>query len=223
MSLCYGSPRLTGDLDFLTPADLGKITDAFRNDICALNKQGRFVLELVEVLGVGPGFKVLRLICRARSFPGEAAHASLPDTVMLELGQVFHLFRPRVMRDPEEPYPILTNGMHNFMADKITSFLLQEKVGKSRGQDVFDACYMLDRVRFGERDLMMIYHNLSTNLATQEAAPTIAGFDEAILYNRAKESYDRLAFQPGFVPPPFDQLFGKMRNFFRSLPWEHMG
>lgn len=116
---------------------------------------------------------------------------------------------------------LLTYSLTDLIAEKYRSLLQQVSRNRSRRQDVYDLNLLIER--FGDIDNFERSKILNSLIIKSKArlkiAPDINSFKDPELKSRAKKDYPSLKNEIEGELPDFDELFQKVADFYRSLPW----
>ncbi|MEY3302364.1 MAG: hypothetical protein RLZZ139_736 [Cyanobacteriota bacterium] len=116
---------------------------------------------------------------------------------------------------------ILAYSLTDLIAEKYRSLLQQVSRNRSRRQDVYDLNLLIER--FGDINNFergKILNSLIVKSKTRlKIAPDINSFEDPELKSRAKKDYHTLKDEIEVELPDFDELFQKVADFYRSLPW----
>ncbi len=115
---------------------------------------------------------------------------------------------------------ILTYSLTDLIAEKYRSLLQQVSRNRSRRQDVYDLNLLVERFwdidNFAKRKIL---DSLIIKSKARGIAPDINSFEHPELKFRAKKDYHTLKNEIEGELPDFDELFQKVAEFYRSLPW----
>ncbi len=116
---------------------------------------------------------------------------------------------------------ILAYSLTDLIAEKYRSLLQQVSRNRSRRQDVYELNLLIER--FGDIDNFERSKILNSLIIKSKArlkiAPDINSFEDPELKSRAKKDYHTLEDEIEGELPDFDELFQKVADFYRSLPW----
>ncbi|TYQ25723.1 nucleotidyl transferase AbiEii/AbiGii toxin family protein [Pseudanabaena sp. UWO311] len=118
---------------------------------------------------------------------------------------------------------ILTYSLTDLIAEKYRSLLQQVSRNRSRRQDVYDLNLLIERL--GDIDSFersKILDSLIIKSKAREIAPDINSFEDPELKSRAQKDYHTLEDEIEGELPDFDELFQKVADFYRSLPWSKL-
>lgn len=115
---------------------------------------------------------------------------------------------------------ILTYSLTDLIAEKYRSLLQQVSRNRNRRQDVYDINLLVER--FGDIndfERSKILNSLIIKSKAREISPDINSFEDPDLKSRAQKDYHTLKDEIESELPDFDDLFQKVSDFYRSLPW----
>ncbi|BBC23204.1 nucleotidyl transferase AbiEii/AbiGii toxin family protein [Pseudanabaena sp. ABRG5-3] len=115
---------------------------------------------------------------------------------------------------------ILAYSLTDLIAEKYRSLLQQVSRNRSRRQDVYDLNLLVERL--GDIDSFerrKILNSLIFKSKARGIAPDINSFENPELKSRAQKDYHTLKDEIEDDLPDFDELFQKVADFYRSLPW----
>jgi predicted nucleotidyltransferase component of viral defense system len=235
LAIRYKSPRFTTDLDFSTEKPRGgEITeDGVRKSLDSS------LAQMVEELDYGLDCRVQSSKLQPRdvkstypsikmkvgyAYKGTPQHKRLlslqsPDIVSIDYS--LNESTPNIedlKLNLEEG--ILTYSLIDLIAEKYRSLLQQVSRNRTRRQDVFDLNLLIER--FGDIDdfeRSKILNSLIIKSKAREISPDINSFEDPELKSRAKKDYHTLKDEIEGELPDFDDLFQKVSDFYRSLPW----
>ena len=116
---------------------------------------------------------------------------------------------------------ILAYSLTDLIAEKYRSLLQQVSRNRTRRQDVYDLNLLIEK--FGDIDNFERSKILNSLIIKSKARlkipPDINSFEDPELKSRAKKDYHTLEDEIEGELPDFDELFQKVADFYRSLPW----
>jgi predicted nucleotidyltransferase component of viral defense system len=118
---------------------------------------------------------------------------------------------------------LLTYSLTDLIAEKYRSLLQQVSRNRSRRQDVYDLNLLVERL--GDIDSferIKILDSLIIKSKAREIEPDINSFEDPELKSRAQKDYHTLEDEIEGELPDFDELFQKVADFYRSLPWSKL-
>ncbi len=236
LAIRYNSHRYTKDIDFSTERKLGgEITqDAVRK---ALNSS---LAQMVEVLDYN-------LDCRVQSsklqpkdpnstypsikmkigyaYKGTPKHKrllSLQSSDTISIDYSLNEETPNVedlKLDLEGG--ILAYSLTDLIAEKYRSLLQQVPRKRTRRQDVYDLNLLIEKLdNIDGVEKLKILDCLIIKSKARGINPEINSFDDPELKSRAQEHYQTLENEIEGELPNFDELFSKVSDFYRTLPWQ---
>jgi predicted nucleotidyltransferase component of viral defense system len=235
LAIRYKSHRFTKDIDFSTDKPRGgEITeDRVRNSLDSS------LAQMIEELDYGLDCRVQSSKLQPRdvnstypsikmkvgyAYKGTPQHKRLlslksPDIVSIDYS--LNESTPNIedlKLNLEEG--ILTYSLTDLIAEKYRSLLQQVSRNRSRRQDVYDLNFLMERL--GDIDSFersKILNSLIIKSKAREIEPDINSFADPELKSRAKKDYPSLKNEIEGELPDFDDLFQKVADFYRSLPW----
>ncbi len=115
---------------------------------------------------------------------------------------------------------ILVYSIIDVISEKFRSLIQQEERNRYRRQDIFDIFLLLDlKNSFDESDKILILDSLIKKSQARGISPSAISFDSDELKNRAERDYPTLLSEVEGPLPDFATMFGRVADFYRSLPW----
>lgn len=115
---------------------------------------------------------------------------------------------------------ILAYSLTDLIAEKYRSLLQQVTRNRARRQDVYDLNLLINRLDWlDDVEKNSILTSLIEKSRARDIEPDIDSFDDPELRARAKKEYQTLADEVDGKLPEFDELFQRVHEFYRSLPW----
>ena len=115
---------------------------------------------------------------------------------------------------------ILTYSLIDLIAEKYRSLLQQVSRNRNRRQDVYDLNLLIERlVDINSFERINILNSLIIKSKAREINPDINSFENPELKSRAQQDYQTLEDEIEGELPDFNELFQKVADFYRSLPW----
>lgn len=237
LALGYSSARYTKDIDFSTAVRLPEFD------------QEKFKSRLAEGLVFASERLGYGLDCRVQgmerkparedaSFPtiktrvGYAYKSNKGEHKRLQVGQATKVVKlDYSLNEPvghvelyelEDGNEIRTYGLIELIAEKFRALLQQQVRDRMRGQDVYDLYHLFtlypDLVTEGKIK-QKIFERLVEKSAIRSISVSVESLANTEVRRRAKEDYqDRYSeIEKGL--PPFDTLYEKVEEYYRSLPW----
>jgi Nucleotidyl transferase AbiEii toxin, Type IV TA system len=235
LAIRYNSRRYTKDIDFSTDKKLGGeiTTDIIRellDSSLALMVEG-FDYDLdcrVQSIKLQP--RDLNSTYRSMkikvgyAYKGTPQHKRLlslqsSDTVSIDYS--LNEETPNVedfKLDLEEE--ILIYSLTDLIAEKYRSLLQQVSRNRKRRQDVYDLYLLIDNLEdIDDIEKSKVLDSLISKSKAREIFPDINSFDDPELKSRAQEDYPTLKDEIEGKLPDFNELFHKVADFYKSLPW----
>lgn len=115
---------------------------------------------------------------------------------------------------------ILAYSLIDLIAEKYRSLLQQVSRNRTRRQDVYDLNLLIEKSgNIDSFERSKILNSLIIKSKGRKISPDINSFDDPELKSRAQKNYQTLKDEIEGELPDFDELFQKVANFYRSLPW----
>lgn len=232
LAIRYNSHRYTKDIDFSTEKKLGEeITpDGIREslDLSLSQTVEELDYELdcrVQSIKLQPKnpsatFPSIKLKI-GYAYKGSPKHKRLltlksPDSISIDysLNESTPNIENMTINASET---ILAYSLIDLIAEKYRSLLQQVKRNRNRRQDVFDLNLLLDNIDEFER--LEIMECLISKSRARDIYPDIDSFNDPELRLRAECDYHTLEDEIVGKLPDFDELFKKVSEFYKSLPW----
>lgn len=235
LSIAYGSSRFTKDIDFSTSI-LRKDFDeeSFKKSL----EEG--LVDAVENLDYGLDCKIQKTELKPSkndaTFPtfkinigyaykyNRNAHKSLMAKKSSNVIKIDYSlnepFEDIDFLELEDGCVVRTYNLVEIIAEKFRAVLQQEKRNRHRRQDIYDINYIIENNDIFDDNIKtkilarLIKKSVSRNIdATKESLsnPEIRKRSEAEYANLASEIEEEL--------PDFNEIYNKVENYYRSLPW----
>lgn len=236
LAIRYNSHRYTTDIDFSTERKLGDdITE-----VCVRESLDNSLAQMVEVLDYD-------LDCRVQSskiqpkdptatypsikmkigyaYKGTAKHKRLlvlqsPDTISIDYSLNEAMPNVEALElDIEDG--IFAYSLTDLIAEKYRSLLQQVPRNRMRRQDVYDLNLLIEKFdNIDNIEKSKVLDSLISKSKAREIEPDISSFNDPELKSRAQENYQTLEDEIEGELPDFDELFQRVYDFYKSLPWE---
>jgi predicted nucleotidyltransferase component of viral defense system len=245
MNLVYASPRMSGDIDFTTPAP----PEGFETQITeSLN---RAMNPAAADLGYTRHiFKVQTTEMRPPQldFPwptllmtiGYAERGTSQETLLAQgrSSLVLHVdisFNEPVYNWEEieirgaaiganeghtkETPVILAYSVYELVAEKLRAILQQRKRNRYRRQDIYDIARILSIRPFTSEQTNTVHEILVAKCQSRDIEPTRDMIDDQELYERSRERYAEMRLDRGDSPLDFEADYRSVADFYHSMPW----
>lgn len=237
MALAFGSLRLTGDIDFSADVEPADFDQALTEELDALLPKVALRLGYLDLIC---RVQSIRKMPRSENFEDHSFPALLvrigsavrgtPEQARLEQGraprvvQVEISFRDQVYSSQS----LLLSGagaavraftLHEVIAEKLRALLQQPIRNRNRRQDVYDIAFLLAGHELDADDRALIHHILLDKCASREVPVDATALENPEVVARAQADWDSLKLELAELPP-FEERFGRVAAFYRSLPWE---
>lgn len=236
MALAFGSLRLTGDIDFSADVEPADFDQALTEELDALLPKVALRLGYLDLVC---RVQSIRKMPRSENFEDHSCPALLvkigsavrgtPEQVRLEQGraprvvQVEISFRDQVYSSQS----LLLSGagaavraftLHEVIAEKLRALLQQPIRNRNRRQDVYDIAFLLAGHVLDANDRALIHRILLDKCASREVPVDAAALENPEVVARAQADWNSLKLELAELPP-FEERFGRVAAFYRSLPW----
>jgi predicted nucleotidyltransferase component of viral defense system len=245
MNLVYASPRMSGDIDFTTPAR----PEGFERQITeALNRSMNiaaadlgytrlvFKVQTTEMRPPQSDFPWPTLLMTIgyaeRGTSQEALLAHGRSTMVLHVDISFNETvydweeieirgaTANAAADHDQPAPaILAYSVYELLGEKLPAFLQQRKRNRYRRQDIYDIARILSVRRFSIDQIALIHKILIAKCRSRDICADRDTIDDRELYERSQVKYAEMLLDSGGGPLDFDADFKKVADFYRSMPW----
>jgi predicted nucleotidyltransferase component of viral defense system len=116
---------------------------------------------------------------------------------------------------------IRTYSLPDLVAEKFRALLQQEQRNRIRRQDIYDLHYILEThqaIRLPHTKAHILSSLIKKSRA-RDLTVTPDSMANPEIIRRAREEYPMLASEIGGEPPPFEQTYAIVEDYYRSLPW----
>lgn len=236
MALAFGSLRLTGDIDFSADVEPADFVQALTEELDALLPKVALRLGYLDLVC---RVQSIRKMPRSENFEDHSFPALLvkigsavrgtPEQARLEQGraprvvQIEISFRDQVYSSQS----LLLSGagaavraftLHEVIAEKLRALLQQPIRNRNRRQDVYDIAFLLAGHVLDADDRALIHRILLDKCASSEVPVDAAALENPEVVARAQADWNSLKLELAELPP-FEERFGRVAAFYRSLPW----
>ena len=234
LAIRYEGIRLTKDIDFSTSekynkSKTGEILEELKESLAKAIEELDYGLDCkiqsYEVMParVNPTFPTLK-IKLGYAYKGTSKHARLlagkcPDT--LEIHYSFNEINLRVDTLRLRKHRSLkTYSTADLVAEKYRAILQQKTRNRYRRQDAYDIYSLIINGHLEKQQLKpQILESLKRKSALRGMAISKDSLSDPEVIRRSRADYDKIAQEIEGAVPPFEQLFGSVKDFYESLPW----
>jgi predicted nucleotidyltransferase component of viral defense system len=234
LAIRYNSPRFTRDVDFSTPQRFQEIhLPALLKDIsdalAPVSGDNEYGLALaLQSHAVKPpdrpeiSFPTLQLKIgyANRASQGEMQRFTNKQSAkIVQLDYSFNEWASEIETQDVDGGILSMYAYHDLIAEKLRSVLQQPLRNRSRFQDIYDLCLLLEFATITEEDKQIILHKL--HAASEERRVPMDGMAmrQQDIIDLSKRDYGEVAMLISTKPPAFDVAYGTVKAFFESLPW----
>lgn len=237
MAIAYGSPRMTGDLDFTTDLLANPdFSETLRAELDAALPSAAAQLGYPDL--------VLRVqSCRERprpfgspgtSFPALEVHVGYakrgsraeqqlenkkaPEVIDVEISFNEPIHAIELIRFGTHGPEISAYGLTDIIAEKFRALLQQPLRNRYRRQDVYDIAHLVDRFPLDEHERAEILSTFLDKSRARNLTPDMDSISAPEITDRAKSEWMTLKQELGEIPD-FDVCFAKVAALYKSLPW----
>jgi Nucleotidyl transferase AbiEii toxin, Type IV TA system len=235
LAIRYNSRRYTKDIDFSTDKKLGGeiTTDSIRellDSSLALMVEGfdydldcrvqSIKLQPRDPTSTYPSMKI-KVGYAYKGTPQHKRLLSLQSSDTVSIDYSLNEKTPNIedfKLDLEEE--ILIYSLTDLIAEKYRSLLQQVSRNRKRRQDVYDLYLLIENLEdIDDVEKSKILDSLISKSKVREICPDINSFDDPELKSRAQEDYPTLKDEIEGKLPDFNELFYKVADFYKLLPW----
>lgn len=237
MSLAFGSPRTTQDVDFTADADPGDLPEQLRRALDAALRRAAADLGYVDLLCRVQSVKyqprrdgfaecqapaLQMTIGSALRGSGEEARlerGAAPQVLGIDISFKEPLLDAQELRLDELAVSLRAYSHAEVIAEKLRALLQQPRRNRGRRQDVYDIAYLLERMEDAELPAK-VHAFLAEKCRVRGFEPKRDLIDDPAVAERAGREWATLADElPRGALPVFEERFAVVREFYRSLPW----
>lgn len=108
---------------------------------------------------------------------------------------------------------------HDLIAEKIRSVLQQPIRNRSRFQDIYDLCLLLDCIEFNDEDRASVLAKLMSASEDRKVPMDPKALRSEQLRELSQRDYPQVVALIATKPPQFDDAYARVQAFYESLPW----
>lgn len=235
MAIRYDSTRYTRDIDFSTTEQYAKdgenalLVELEQQLTQAETKLGygttcKVQSHKVEPKGEGKTHQSLKLKIGYAAQGNANAMKRLTARTSPQVVEIDYSYNEAVLDvdvlELEGGITIRTYSTHNLIAEKLRSLLQQPVRNRTRRQDVYDVCLLLQTEQPQEADLLTIHTMLVASCQSKGIDPTRDSMNDDAVVQMARDGYASLKDDVEGELPPFDVAMGRVQDFYRALPWQ---
>ena len=236
LALGYDSSRYTKDIDFSTATKLGKFDlesflDQFRAGLIEAVEQLDYGLDCrVQIYRQKPPrsdatFPTIRINVGYAYKNNTSAHKRLLNNNSTQIVQIDYSLNepegePEVL-EVEDGLVIRIYSFHDLVAEKFRALLQQEVRNRFRRQDIYDLNLLLHShplsgdLQTKER----VLSSLRTRASARELQVNKESLNNPEIKRRSERDYETLSSEIEEQLPDFQEVFGRVRTYYESLPW----
>ena len=236
LAIRYHSARFTRDIDFSTnrkveEVDLERFVRELSDSVRRVGADNEYGLALAvqshmlkprHHKGSTPTFPTLQVTI------GYANRASRPEMRRLQVGQApstvqldysFNEWASAVEQHALDGGTLTMYAYHDLIAEKLRAVLQQPLRNRSRFQDIYDLCLLLEQAEPSAADKRSILDKLHAASSEREVPMNPGALRDPTLKALSRRGHAELAALVPGNAPDFDSAFGTLRAFYESLPW----
>lgn len=248
MAVVYNSPRTTTDVDFTTDllasSDLvATLKEELNNSFPRVTARLGYPDLRLRVQSIQERPQAFSGD-RVQSFPALKIKIAFtkrgqPDERHFEKGQSPHVVRIDVsfnepihstelirlsVRGEGRSSTIAVYGITDLISEKLRA-LLQQTVrnngqrAEGRRQDVYDIALLIDQFPLSDTERASVLAAFHEKCASRDINPTPASLEDNRVIELARAEWHTLSQEIGDLPD-FEVCFAKVRDFYKSLPWD---
>lgn len=235
LAIKYKSHRYTRDIDFSTEKKIGEeitkdgIREALDSRLAQMVEELDYDLDCrvqsskLQPRDLNATYPSIRMTV-GYAYKGTPKHKRLlslksSDTVSIDysLNEAIPNIENLNLNLKED---ILAYSLTDLIAEKYRSLLQQISRNRSRRQDIYDLNLLIARVEdIDDFERTKILDSLIRKSKAREIEPDITSFENPELKSRAQKNYQTLGDEIEGELPDFNELFYKVADFYRALPW----
>ena len=235
MGLAYDSPRQTTDVDLTTDLEPGK--EAAEAVKASLNSAFPSIIARLGYAGLHLQVHSMRLEPRNRfdgaEFPaikikvgyaqiGTAQHTALIEgraavTIDVDISFNEPMAQIQILSMPEGA-ELHAYSLTDLISEKLRAMLQQVTRRRYRRQDVYDIDYLIADQDISDGQRKAILDAFLMKARARHLDPGKDSLDDAEVKRRSGADWDTLRLELGEVPD-FEACYGRVRDFYRALPW----
>lgn len=237
MSAVYGSIRQTGDVDFSASVSPEPFASGFREqldvamaaaaiDLGYLDLRMRvqkfvrqpriFEQALAPALQMTIGIAERNANARERLEQGMAV-----ETLGVDISFKEPVINVQVVEFGSPSVSVFAYSTEELIAEKLRALVQQKSRNRTRRQDVYDICWLIEHVPLGIDAHTRILAAFQEKSDARDLDVTADALDDPEIRERAAADWDTMALEIGKLPR-FDDQYERVRLFYRALPWSKL-
>jgi predicted nucleotidyltransferase component of viral defense system len=235
MSTVYGSIRQTGDVDFTAtvapepfatdfPAILNKALAAAAVDLGYLdlrmlvqkfNRQPRLFEQ-----ALAPALQMTIGIAHDERTRERLEHGMAIETLGVDVSFKEPVINVQVVEFGKADVSVFAYSTEELIAEKLRALVQQKSRNRTRRQDIYDICWLIEHVPLDEGAHARILAAFLEKADARDLDTGPEALDDPEIRERAAADWDTMALEIGTLPK-FDDQYERVRAFYRGLPWEN--
>jgi len=237
LAIRYHSSRFTKDIDFSTPqrfqevhlpALLQEVTEA----LAPVSGDNEYGLALgLQSFAVKPpdrpdvSFPTLQLKIGYASRTSQSEmqrFSNKQSTKVVQLDYSFNEWASEIEKQDLDGGTLSMYAYHDLIAEKLRSVLQQPLRNRSRFQDIYDLCLLLECATITEEDKFLVLQKLHEASEERKVPMDRLAMRQQEVIDLSKREYARVAELVPTKLPDFEVAYDIVRVFFESLPWQEV-
>lgn len=113
---------------------------------------------------------------------------------------------------------IFAYSTEELIAEKLRALVQQKLRNRRRRQDIYDIDWLIQNVPLDDAAKARILSAFQEKAEARETPVSMDSLDDPEIKERASADWNTLALELGDLPD-FNELYDRVRAFFKSLPW----
>jgi predicted nucleotidyltransferase component of viral defense system len=237
LAIRYQSSRFTKDVDFSTQqklqeVDLPGFIEQMKEALGAVNLENDYGLAIaLQSYALNPK-KPDSLFATLQMKIGYANRAMVNEVRKLDAGQSaktvqidysFNEWASEVEAGDLDGGVLAMYAYHDLIAEKLRSVLQQPIRNRSRFQDIYDLCLLLDCMDFNHEDKSLVLHKLMAASEDRKVPMDPTAMRSEQLHELSRRDYTQVVALIATEPPSFEEAYRRVQAFYESLPWPSKG
>lgn len=234
LAIRYHSARFTRDIDFSTrrrveDVDLTRFVAELDDSIRHVAADNEYGLALaVQSHALKPNKRSTPTFPTLQVAIGYADRTSRPEMRRLHAGQApntvqldysFNEWASDVERHALDGGTLTMYAFHDLIAEKLRAVLQQPIRQRSRFQDIYDLCLLLEHGEPADADKQAILEKLRAASSDRKVPMDPDALRNPVLEALSRRGHAEVAALVPGNPPDFDSAFATVRDFYEHLPW----
>lgn len=234
LAIRYSSSRFTKDVDFSTrrrlqEVDLKGFIEDFEEALAPVSADNDYGLAVrLQSYDLNPSNKPdaafptlqIKIAYANRSSSGEMQRFNRKQSAKtIQIDYSFNEWASDVEEQPLDGGKLGMYAYHDLVAEKLRSVLQQPIRNRSRFQDIYDLCLLLEFEAPTDEDKEVILNKLRAASSERNVPLSREGMRDPKVVELSKREYHNVRALIANNPPEFEEAYEKVKEFFESLPW----